>query len=169
MRFAGFGVHDARAERRFKPRDRDRNALRIELVGAKKRLRFSSFFELERLQPQADDRGVKARTFEFGAQHFEERALVGRRRRERYLEIAIAGVFELDGKLQAARALAAALEIGADTREQHAQGEKDLGFVGSSPFTEDRGFDCNGLRAWNEWTPVDSARELVPARRNRAE
>src|SRR5262249_53231182 len=88
---------------------------------------------------------------------------------ERHLEIAIAGVFELDGKLQAARALAAALEIGADTREQHAQGEKDLGFVGSSPFTEDRGFDCNGLRAWNEWTPVDSARELVPARRNRAE
>ena len=49
--------------------------------------------------------------------------------------------------MQRTGALAAAFEIGADARQQHAQREEDLRLVGGASFTEDRGLDRDGVAA----------------------
>ncbi len=86
MRLARTSASDARPQCRFEPRDRYRDALRIEIVGAKECLLFSSFFELQRLETKPDNCGCKRRAVEFGAQHLEHRAIVRGRRCKRYVE-----------------------------------------------------------------------------------
>ena len=94
--------------------------------------------------------GRKRRAFELCAQHVEHRALLRRRRRKRYVETARIGVFQLDRQTQRAGALAAAIQIGADPRQQHAQGEEYLRFVGGAAFAEDRGLDRDAVSARHE-------------------
>ena len=142
------------SERRLEPRDRHRDALRIEIVGAKERLALLLLLRAAApgdAAPQLRLQTSHRRVWRAASSNIVRSCAVGVASGTSKSHVPC--VFQLDRSRRSVPArLPQRSRSAADAREQHAQREEDLRFVGGATFTENRGFDRNGVAARHEGT-----------------